>query len=115
MVKVRSKSHLILTPVDSTCLAGLDEMLALGMIWCLIAALSKLKEPFKADIVLLLDYWIYPNAEVYAPLARGLSGNTPYRESESCNLLSTCQVRFEVRVSKKEKEMSVFANPLRVW
>jgi len=36
-------------------LAGLAEMLTLGMIWCLIAALSRLKEQLKADIVTLLD------------------------------------------------------------
>ncbi len=56
VIKVRSKwSQLILTAADSTCLAGLAVILALGMIWGLITPLSRLNERFKPDIVLLLD------------------------------------------------------------
>lgn len=74
LIKVRSKwSRLILTPADSTCLAGLAEIFALGMMWGLITPLSRLNERFKPDIVLLLDK-LYPNAEVNAPVARGSSG-----------------------------------------
>lgn len=79
----------VLTPVLTTCLAGLADMLALGVKLCLRAALSKPEERLKASMI--------PSADLSAGESVSASAavfSSTLLDSDPVTLLFICQVLF---------------------
>lgn len=84
----------------TTCLAGLAEMLALGVKCCLRAALNKPEERLKACMIPSADL---SGGESVAVAAAAVFSST-LLDSDPVTLLSTCQVLFIIRVCRFRPE-----------
>lgn len=85
----------VLTPVLTLCLAGLADILALGVKWCLRAALNKPEERLKASMIPSAD----PSGGESVTAAAAVFSST-LLDSDPVTLLFTCQVLFITRACR---------------